>query len=486
MPGKNCPGTVRVVTAPQREVDRATIQGRHSHVAGVEEYLGIRYAEPPTGARRFRAPVASTAHGMIAATEFGPAAPQLAGSGTVPGDTTPDRMDEDCLFLNVWAPSSPGPRPVFVWFYGGGFLSGATSDPTINGARLAARGDMVVVSIAYRVGALGFLGVGDTNCGLRDQQCGLEWVRDHIAAFGGDPAQVTIAGESAGGGSVLHLLASPGTSNLFHHAIVQSGATEYTRTRTEVERVTEMYLAALDGDDPGAVPWARIIEAQGQALMPLMMEMARMPFHPCVDDDVLLARPVDALAAGVGRNVDLVVGTTADEMRLFLMEASLADTQMRKRVDRYLGRDAAELVGAYQAIVGEDPMDVWAAIFSDREMQLPALAVAGAHQGSTYRYSFTWEVAPRSDGLPLRACHAADLPFPFASLDVLDWRRWCAAEGDPDLAEALVDAMQGAWCEFARTGDPGWPGHESGLVMEFGRDLGARPDPLAPRLALWS
>ena len=155
-------------------------------------------------------------------------------SGTVPGDVTPAAMDEDCLFLNVWAPTEPGPHPVFVWFYGGGFLSGATSDPTIDGARLAARGSMVVVTIAYRVGALGFLGLGDTNCGLRDQACGLEWVRDHIAAFGGDANNVTIAGESAGGGSVLHLLAAPGTDGLFRRAIIQSGATEYTRTRAEV------------------------------------------------------------------------------------------------------------------------------------------------------------------------------------------------------------------------------------------------------------
>lgn len=474
------------MTAPERQLEGATIRGRMAGADGIEEYLGIRFAQAPTGPLRFCAPVAVAPRGVVDAVEFGPAAPQLPGSETVPGDTTPERMDEDCLFLNVWAPATPGRRPVFVWFYGGGFLSGATSDPTINGAALAARGDMVVVSIAYRVGALGFLGLGDTNCGLRDQQCGLQWVRDHIEAFGGDPGNVTIAGESAGGGSVLHLLASPATVGLFRHAIVQSGATEYTRSRADVDRVTELYLAALDGDDPRQVPWGRIIEAQGQALMPMMLEMARMPFHPCVDADFLPARPVDALAQGVGRDVDLVIGTTADEMRLFLMEAGLADVQMRKRVDRYLGRDASALVGAYKAIVGDDPMDVWAAIFSDREMQLPALAVADSHQGHTWRYLFTWEVAPRADGLPLRACHAADIPFPFGSLGRLGWDTWTGADADPVAADALVDAMQAAWCGLARDGDPGWPEHQTGAVMQFGRTLGPGPDLLADRLARWS
>ena len=147
------------------------------------------------------------------------------------------------------------------------------------------------------------------------------------------------------------------------------------------------------------MPWPRIIEAQGRALLPLLTEMARMPFHPCVDGELLTQRPVDALAAGVGAAVDLVVGTTEDEMRLFLMEPSLVEVQMRKRVDRYLGRDGADVVDAYRGIVGDDPMDVWAAIFTDREMLLPALAVADAHRGATWRYLFTWPVAPRADGL---------------------------------------------------------------------------------------
>ena len=431
------------------------------------------------------APVGVPLRGAIDATEFGPAPPQFPGMGTVPGDVTPAAMDEDCLFLNVWRPREPGPHPVFVWFYGGGFLGGATSDPTIDGARLAARGPMVVLTAAYRVGALGSLDLGDTNCGLRDQRCALEWVRDHIAAFGGDPQNVTVAGESAGGGSVLHLLAAPSTAGLFGRAIIQSGATEYTRTRDEIARVTEIFCAALDGDDPRAVPWCRIIEAQGQAMMPLMTEMARMPFHPWVDDDLLAARPVDALAAGVGGEVDLVIGTTRDEMRLFFAEPSLVELQMRKRVDRYLGRDGSDVVRSYHAIVGEDPMDVWAAIQSDREMLRPAVAIANAHQGRTFRYLFTWDVAPRNDGLSLRACHAADLPFTFDSLDRLGWDQWTGADCDPAAGAALVDAIGDAWCGFARTGDPGWPSVESGQVMEFGRDSGVRVDPATARVAVW-
>lgn len=473
------------MTQPQRDLANATIKGRQASVDGIEAYLGIRFADSPVGALRFMAPIAHAPLGDIDATEFGPATPQLPGMGAVPGDTTPSSMDEDCLFLNVWAPTAPGPHPVFVWFYGGSFLTGSTRDPTIDGARLAARGSMVVVSIGYRVGALGFLTIGDTNCGLRDQLCGLRWVREHIGAFGGDESNVTVAGESAGGGSVLHLMAVSSSEGLFHHAVVQSGATEYTRTRAEIDRVTEIYCDALDGDDPRAVPWPRIIEAQGQALMPLMMEMARMPFHPCVDDDLLLARPVDALAAGAGADVDLMIGTTRDEMRLFLMEATLAEAQMRKRVDRYLGCDGTEVVRAYQAIVGEDPMDVWAAILTDREMLRPAVAVADAHRGNTYRYLFTWEVEPRADGLRLGACHAADLPFTFGTLDQLEWDVWTGADREPGAATRLVDAMQDAWCRFASAGDPGWPDHPSGRVQVFGLDCGEIEDPSSERLAVW-
>ncbi len=474
------------MSAPVVELDGATVHGREVDPPGVHAYLGIRFAEPPVGRLRFMAPVAHEPRGAIVARGFGPAAPQLPGMGLVPGDVTPTAMDEDCLFLNVWAPSLPGPHPVFVWFYGGSFLSGATSDPTINGARLAARGSMVVVSVAYRVGALGFLGVGDTNCGLRDQQCALTWIQRHIGAFGGDPQNVTIAGESAGGGSVVHLLAAPGAAGLFGRAIVQSGATDYTRTRAEIDRVTEMYLGALDGDDPRAVPWERIIEAQGQALMPLMMEMARMPFHPCVDDDLLRARPVDALTAGVGADVDLVIGTTRDEMRLFLMEPTLAEAQMRKRVDRYLGYDGAAVVRGYQDIVGNDPMDLWAAIMSDREMLLPAAAVADAHGGTTYCYVFTWAVAPRADGLALRACHAADLPFTFDTLDQLGWDRWTGADAEPARAAGLVEEMQDAWSRFARTGDLGrdWPAAGTSWVRQFGGESGEDAESGA-RLAVW-
>ena len=210
-----------------------------------------------------------------------------------------------------------------------------------------------------------------------------------------------------------------------------------------------------------------------------------MPFHPCVDDDLLPARPVEALAAGVGADVDVMIGTTRDEMRLFLMEATLAEAQMRKRVDRYLGSDGTEVVRSYQAIVGDDPMDVWAAILSDREMLLPAVAVADAHRGNTYRYLFTWEVQPRADGLQLRACHAADLPFTFGTLDQLGWDVWTGADRDPGAATRLVDAMQNAWCRFASGGDPGWPEHGSGRVQIFGLDCGEIEDPSAERLAVW-
>ena len=288
-------------------------------------------------------------------------------------------------------------------------------------------------------------------------------MQEHIAAFGGDPDRVTIAGESAGGGSALHLLAAPRTAGPFRRAIVQSGATDYTRSRDEVGRVTEVFVDALDGDDPRAVPWPRIIEAQGRSLLPLLTEMARMPFHPCVDGDLLPQRPVDALAAGVGADVDLLIGTTEDEMRLFLMEPSLVEVQMRKRVDRYLGRDGAAVVEAYRAIVGDDPMDLWAAIFTDREMLLPALG--GGRRAR-------WRHVPLPVHLAGRAARrrpaAARVPRRRPPVHVRRARpaRLGGVDGGRRATgprpTRVVEAMTGAWCRFAATGDPGWPGYETG------------------------
>src|SRR4051812_20905989 len=231
-----------------------SLRGRTHSVGGrdVRAFLGVRFAEPPVGPRRFRAPVASGGWtGVRDALEVGPAPVQGDGLGVTPNDVRPAVVDEDCLFLNVWAPDGAGSRPVLVWIHGGGFSGGFTGDPSYDGARLAAAGDVVVVSIAYRLGALGYAPVGDSNCGLRDQLLALEWVHDHISAFGGDPQNVTVFGESAGGGSTLHLLASPYAD--FRRAIVQSGATAYTLKPDELATVLDAFTRALGGADPLAV-----------------------------------------------------------------------------------------------------------------------------------------------------------------------------------------------------------------------------------------
>ena len=145
-----------------------------------------------------------------------------------------------------------------------------------------------------------------------------------------------------------------------------------------------------------------------------------------------------------------------------------------------------KIVDADYLVVGDDPMDLWAAIFTDREMLLPALAVAEAHRGATYRYLFTWPVAPRADGLPLRACHAADIPFTFDALDILDWARWTAADARRMAADAVVEAMADAWCRFAATGDPGWPDNATGRVQLLGPDVAVVDDPSAARRAVWA
>ena len=481
-------------------------------------FAAVPFALAPVGERRFRAPVpAGGWTGERDATSPALAQPQpRLGPELVPG-MMPTTTGDDSLTLTIWAPEGAGPRPVMVWIHGGSFMIGAASLPTYDAQQLASEGDVVVVAINYRLGALGWMALDQhggqewgaaANCGLLDQALALRWVRDHIGSYGGDPANVTVFGESAGGGSILHLLASPAARGAFDRAIVQSGATGRTLSTEQSGAVAHVLLEELGfaRAEPAlaAKTSDEIVAAQERATVQLFGVAGLLPFHPALDAATLPITPLAALQSGEVRGIDVLLGFTTDEMRLFLDRPTLDAERLRSRAARYFGSDDTPsgnakvdtLLDSYRSLLTDsarpaEPIDVWAALFSDREMLVPAVSALDAHAaagGRTFAYQFDWSSArPRADGLELRSFHGVDIPFTFATFAVDGWDAFVGADADPQGAHALSAALRA----FARTGDPAhegvgpWPLYTAGdrSMMRLARESGIEHDPAAARLA---
>jgi len=442
----------------------------------VLRFRGLPFAQPPVGSLRFRPPQPEEPWaGVREACEAAAAAPQLAA-------VTPlvdlvgggPRSSEDSLALNVWTPSLEGRRPVMVWIHGGAFVMGAGSSPMYSGRALVQRGNVVVVTLNYRLGALGFLPLASlrpdldfaTNLGLRDQLAALAWVRDNIAAFGGDPGNVTIFGESAGAMSVGTLLGCPGAAGLFHKAIAQSGAAHNCSSPARAAQVAQTFLEELGIPVEAAerlrnVGVPALLAAQARASMRLGVAHGTLPWQPWVDGDLLPEPPLRAVAAGLSRGVPLFIGTNRDEWKLFLLtdrKARRMDAAtLRRRLGYVLpGCDAAGRAYADDAFeayrdAGRTPVERWSAFQTDRIFVHPAACLAAAqraHQPATFRYRFDW--APLFVGGWVGACHGIELPLVFGS-----WRRPLLRPiffgGDP---RRLARTLQEAWTHFASTGRP--------------------------------
>src|SRR5262245_2609330 len=440
---------------------------------------GVPYARPPVHEHAFRAPEPPQPwSGVRMAVDFGSAAPQFVpplrlvrGLIGVPIR----RQSQDCLTLNVWTPSADSERrPVMVWIHGGAFVMGTGATFLYHGARLARRGDVVVVTINYRLGALGFLNHPelrarglDANLGLRDQVRALEWVRENIAAFGGDPGNVTIFGESAGGMSVGTLLAAPSARGLFHRAILQSGAMHHVTTEEQAAEVAEQFLGALGltPQDAEAVRYARTSEIQ-RAQQVVAMQNARralLPWQPSVDGDFLPRTALEALDRGDVARVPALVGSNRDEWRLFTIFdpriRRLAEVELRRRLARQLGSEAEAdaMLEVYRAARRgqRSPARLWEAVQSDRVFHHPAQRAADGLSEigiPVWRYLFSWR--PPLLGSRIGSGHGMELPFVFGTLRDGMLRRTLGASY---AARRLSWRMRDAWTAFARDG---MPGHE--------------------------
>lgn len=447
-----------------------TNSGRVSGIArpGHIAFLGIPYAT----AKRFAAPLAAPSwSGVKEAVTIGFAAPQT--SHVIAGFAASGPRDEDCLNLNVFTPACDGrKRAVMVWIHGGGFTHGAGYEPLYDGGPLAVRGDVVVVTINYRLGALGLLRLPEIgahgNQALLDQVMALTWVRDNIAAFGGDPAQVTIFGESAGSASVGCLATMPSARGLFRRAIQQSGIGR-AATADVADRIAAAMLELLGLDRSRAnelltIEPARILQAQSAISARLGPDVR---FGPVVDPATLPAIPAKAVADGAAKDVDIVIGTNRDEVKLFaaaMRREPIDDAALLKDVRAALPKagegEAKELIEVYRASrkvrqLPDDNLDILDAIGSDVRFRIGSQRWAAnqrAAGGKAWLYLFT-HASPARRGA-LGSCHALEMPFVFGTLNAPTQDKFAGTGAD---VERLSREMMDAWLSFANNGDPAHP-----------------------------
>jgi carboxylesterase type B len=480
---------------------------RGSVADGVHVFKGIPYAAPPVGANRLRPPQpVAPWSGVRDALTYGPTPPRppypppwdlIFAEMSTPG--------EDCLTLNIWTPDlGAAGLPVMVWIAGGGFeFHGTGASPWYDGSRFA-RDGIVCVTINYRVAADGFLylGGGNANRGLLDQVAALEWVRDNIAGFGGDPGNVTVFGQSAGAMSIGTLLSMPRAEGLFRRAIVQSGGAHQVISAETARRVSQRLAEKLGVEATreaiAAVPVDRLLQAQAELMDDLVAHpdperwgletvVNMMLWQPVIDGDVIPARPIERIGAGVGADIDLLVGSTQDEWRVFLVPSGMIDQvtaeALAGAVAAYGLPEEATLAAYRAAHPDASAGDLLAAIQGDWYIRIPAIRLADAHAphtGATYMYEFAWR-SPQFDGR-LGACHGAEIPFVFDTLGHGTELLW-----GTDPPQSLADSMHAAWVGFATHGDPGWPRYDLSrrATMRFDVPSEIVEDPLSAERSLW-
>lgn len=490
---------------------------RGDFLEGIYTFRGIPYAAPPFGANRLLPPQpVAPWNGVRDCLTFGAEPFQLRlppeWQAAIPDPTVPG---EDCLNLNIWTPTLDSARlPVMVYLPGGMFELGTGA--SYDGSRFA-RDSIVCISLNYRVGAEGFLFLDDcpANRGLLDQVAALAWVRDNIAAFGGNPDQVTIFGESAGAMSVGTLLGLPLAEGLFRRAIAQSGAAHLANSADAARRIGHALAEKLGvpatREAIAAIPMQRFLAAQIELKDDLLAHpdpqrwgsetvVSTMPWQPVIDGDILPAPPIQRIAGGASAQADVMAGTNTDDWKLFTVLNGyfdrVAEPVLTGSVPDYgflslaaYGLPAKQALAAYRArYPGAGAGELLAAVQTDWWVRIPAIRLAEAHAGSpggTFMYEFAWP-SPAENGR-FGACHGLEVPFVFDTLDK-GANQVAGMLLGPHPPQSLADTMHAAWVAFATNGDPGWPEYDRDrrITMRFDTHSGIVDDPYPMERALWA
>lgn len=503
--------TTRIVETPQ-----GPIIGRTDAEAGVDQFLGIPYALPPVGHLRWAppqpvppwsAPYHAYRHGMPAAQNPTPLF-QIEG----PNGEKPE--SEDCLYLNIYTPQNPHSErlPVMFWIHGGAFYLGSGSQSLYSGNNLAGSGRAIVVTINYRLGALGFLRLCDIsdlaasgNEGLLDQVAALNWVHKNIHAFGGDPNNITLFGESAGAMSIANLFAADkmlqadSGYRLFHKAIVQSGNPAVLHTPQRANHMATAFcehLEKITGSQALTSASTRaLLQAQEAVLTDPRVGLAwgHLPFKPVLDGTLITKAPVDALREGAGAEVSIMVGSNLDEWNLFsaarpetfTLDDSLIRAHLQHLIpDNLLNSLLNHYRGQAQSLPAS-PWPIWSRtwnlLLTDMVFTMPGLRLLKAHQGKRYHYHFAQPLAAQP---LLGACHAAELGYVFGTHGD---ESLCHLYGGEQEPHHLSHTMRTAWLNFAEYGEPGedWPHFDTGISRRFGEHPDGREVDLTELEQLW-
>jgi para-nitrobenzyl esterase len=460
---------------PEAIVDTTSGMVRGMKVDGIATFLGIPYAGDTSGRNRFMPPSKPASWGAIRdAFTYGPRCPQRDTTSDTAAAVTdwynqPGREGEDCLVLNVWTPGikDSRKRPVMFWLHGGGFHQGSAAQAYYDGKALCHRGDVVVVTSNHRLASMGYLYLAElggsdyaqsSNVGMLDIVAALEWVRDNIENFGGDPGNVMIFGVSGGGSKVSNLHAMPAAKGLFHRAVIESGPGLRSLSRDQASASAEKLLAALGidkthMDELHNVPIARLLDAQTAA----ESQSSPAVFSPVVDGTTLPRNPFDPDAPEISADVPLIIGTNKTEATYFMINEldavySLDEGGLETRLRPLLKDNTANVISAYRRIYPKaSPTDLMIQISTDQRMRINSITLAerkaALRRGPVYMYMWAWHT-PVMDGR-LRSPHGGEMPFVFDTTDVA----YSGTGGGPE-ARALAAKMSSAWIAFARSGNP--------------------------------